>query len=79
MAEGTHLLEVLGLVFLWLLARSVPDAGRPRRSIPQPGSGGGSEVEPVARLRSLPARFGVTPSAPAPATAHERDGERRVA
>ncbi len=32
MAEGTHLLEVLGLAFLWMLARAVPGADRPGRA-----------------------------------------------
>lgn len=78
MAEGTHLLEVLGLVFLWLLAQSVPDEERPRRSLPQPGSGDAA-ASPVARLRALPSRFGSVPSSSRPATAGPVEQERHAA
>ena len=61
LAEGTHLLEVLGLVFLWLLSRSVPLQDRPRRSLPSAGSDDGAAATPIARLRALPTRFGWAP------------------
>jgi predicted anti-sigma-YlaC factor YlaD len=74
LAEGTHVLEVLGLVFLWLLARSTPgrrsDGHQPRRTA-------WPEVTAAVRgLRSVgggshPAR-GVTATAPAAPTADRR-------
>lgn len=68
MAEGTHLLEVFGLVFLWLLSRSIPTDERTRRGRPI-AAAADAAVTPMARLRALPSRFGLTepPAAPGPA------------
>ena len=67
LAEGTHLLEVFGLVFLWLLARSMPAGERPRRGLPIPTEDRGTG-SPATRLRSLPTRFGMAVR-PAPTAA----------
>lgn len=81
LAEGTHLLEVFGLAFLWLLARSVPPGERPGLRRPAP-AGGSAPTSAAGRLRSLPLRFGlgVGPSpAPSASTGDGDDPVRRAA
>jgi predicted anti-sigma-YlaC factor YlaD len=80
LAEGTHLLEVFGLVFLWLLSGSLSAGERPRRGQPVPSDGATSA--PVTGLRALPSRFGLTPRLSPSASERGRArpaAERRVA
>lgn len=72
-AEASHLLELFGLVFLWLLSRTSLAGQRDGRPVAVPAGGLGSPMAAApSRLRSLSARVAGPASRPAPAAGHHR-------